>query len=101
MEKSVKSTFNLPNKIYYTGAIKGDGKTLGFTDGTNTYGLEVSGNNPNNYLFRTGDYGKSVGASGGDGSTGTGGITYGITTDSSKSGMIVEPDSQIKLCIKY
>ena len=27
--------------------------------------------------------------------------TFGITTDATKSGVVVEPDSQLKLCIKY
>lgn len=65
--------------------IKGDGNTLGFTDGTNSGGMFVGGTGfikvgPNNE-------GKSVGATRVDGNLASN-KTIGITTDETKSGIV-------------
>ena len=46
-----------------------------------------------------GDYGKNIGTHSGSASNNVG--TYGITTESDKSGMIVESDSELIVCIHY
>ena len=94
--KYIKPTFNLPDKSYYTGGVKGNGITIGLTDGTKNYGFAQA-----TYLTtRDNFYGSSVGAWT-SGSPIADGKSTGLTTDSSKSGIIVESDSQLKLCIKY
>ena len=91
------SSFNIPNKKYYTGGVKGTGKTLGLMGGNGNSTLYQAPNNPTGltggvfnadigtyYNYSTNVYG-----------------TFGITTNSSKSGIIVEPDTQISMIIKY
>lgn len=71
--------------------------TLGLTDGTTNQGLDRTGTG---FLVPSIDaYGKNTGsvvASGGGKVS-----TYGVTTDPSKSGMIVEEEFRAKLCIRY
>ena len=103
-----KATFNLPDKNYYTGAVKGNGISLGW-QGYNSYGQSVTAGSVsyqragsgNQDLFAAASaYGTTLG-SGGGGATFKNDTSIGITTDSSKSGIIVEPDTQLKLCIKF
>jgi len=98
----IKSTFNLPDKNNHTGRVVGNGMTLGLTDGTNNWGSNINNNTGSPYLITaTSQYGKTVG----DTSTPSGfPTTYrvaGITTDPTKSGIIVEPDSELVVCIKF
>lgn len=77
-------------------AVKGNGMTLGFTDGTNNYGLQGYGYTPSGYdvspaQLGAGSYGKSVGSSRSGASAS--GITYGVTTDPAKSGIVAEATS--------
>lgn len=95
---SVNNTVRLPkysNKIYTssiasTAPCRGNEMTLGFTDGTNNYGMNKNGDNNDNYLiFSPNDYGTPIG-----GNTAGGGILnykkVGITTDASKSGIVAD-----------
>ena len=69
--------------------VKGNGITLGFTDGTNNVG--VGFNSSTNYLYsRTGAYGSSVGTSMGSSSAIDNSKTVGLTTDSTKSGIAAD-----------
>ena len=99
MEKSVKSTFNLPNKTYYSGNVKGSGLSLGLTDGNNTYGFYQTRNTGTSTAAES--YNRSLPSSGNNFTNVPYDSVIGITTDSSKSGIVVETDSQLKLCIKY
>ena len=94
-----KATFNLPNKNYYTNGIKGNGKTLGLTNGN---GLEFTLGRADNISYahpRTGAD-ENIPYAGSE-ATGVGKLTFGVIADITKSGMIVEPDAQLKLIIKY
>lgn len=92
-------TFICPTKLSYgayklgsTIPVKGNGKTLGFTDGSTNYGLTVTENTENSWAYRTSYYGSNVATSGGGNSGGhppTNAI-LGITEDSSKSGIVAD-----------
>lgn len=98
------TTFNLPNGRICIGnaGIKGNGKTLGFTNGSTNYGLStgsVQSSSALNVAYVSA-YGTSVNTS----SSGTRpaiGITLGITSDSSKSGMVIDSSNQTRAIIKY
>lgn len=100
------TTFNLPNYTTYkfvtsaTVSVKGNGKTLGLTNGSVNVGLSaISGSPP---VLRTSVYGTNVGTahSGTTGSTTTGSL--GVTTDASKSGLTgTASTATIKWYIKY
>lgn len=99
------TTFNLPNYSSYkfvtsgTVSIKGNGKALGLTNGTEKFGIA---NSPSDYVrCNTSGYGANVGAS----------ITktniseqkaWGVTTDATKSGITgTVTTATIKWYIKY
>jgi hypothetical protein len=74
--------------------VKGNGKTLGLTDGTNNYGLQrdyYSSTGSYNQVH-TGSYGKDIGASRVS-NTNSVTTTLGITLDSTKSGIIADTSS--------
>ena len=81
--------------------IKGTGITLGLTDGTNNYGFQAGSDGQNRYVLSTGMYGQQVGSGSNVGDVPTGSAHYGITTDSTKSGIESEINSDIKYIIKY
>lgn len=97
-------SFNIPNKKYYTGGVKGNGIALGLQN-PNGYGGLVM------YMYGTialqnvrtiagiEDYGKPISTSNTSTSVRTG--TLGLSDDASKSGIIVEPDTQISMIIKF
>lgn len=95
-------TFNLPDKNNHTGRVIGNGMVLGLNNGTKNYGLSSgSGNSSGQYLMGAdSDYGKNVGTAR-TGSATTNAINIGITTDPTKSGMIVETDADLVVCIKF
>lgn len=72
---------------------------MGFTDGTSNYGTVSDGTNVWKIGIRINQYGQPVGnASGGsDGSN----KNIGLTQDPTKSGIIVETDADLVVCIKY
>ena len=86
------TTFNLPdftNIIQPTSstvAIAGNGKTLGFTDGTNNYGLQVVAGDINTGMAAQ-KYGSDVGESWVN-NPASAYKTVGITTDPTKSGIV-------------
>lgn len=86
-------TFITPTAISnkaLSGGVVGNGMTLGLTDGTNLFGLtNANDTEVNNRLFQTGAYGVPVGSSGTTGIV-SNALTYGITTDPTKSGIIAE-----------
>jgi len=73
--------------------------TLGLTDGTNNMGLFQSDSSYRDLRAGTPSYGTEVG----DTNLNSSGVnkTLGITTDPTKSGIIVEPDNNIKIIIKF
>jgi hypothetical protein len=81
--------FKLPRELPITDKVKGNGMTLGLTDGTNNVGVGT-GYAPAGYSVLSVQkalYGKSVGISA-NVDTGLGSKTYGITTDPTMSGII-------------
>ena len=77
--------------------VKGNGKTLGWTDGTHKAGTAFASSNG---IIRIDDYNKNVGASTAS-SANMNNVVIGITTDASKSGIESNTDSNIKYAIKY
>ena len=77
--------------------VVGNGLTLGFTSGVQNLGIAlVSNNNVGGYVNV---YGNPVGTSiGGDT---VGNKSIGITTDSSKSGIVVKADEMLSYYVKY
>ena len=92
-------TFNLPNKSAYSGGVVGNGKALGITDGTNLGGL-ATGSQDTGLYATTGSYNLNVGTTRPTGDMARSKVA-GITTDPTKSGMIVETDADLVVCIKY
>ena len=95
---SVNNTVRLPkysNKIYSSSIssiapVKGNGKTLGITDGTNEFGLTASAISGYGYLSAyTGASTTNVGTSNSAINL-TYNKTYGISTDKTKSGVIAD-----------
>ena len=76
--------------------------TVGMTDGTKTGGLQrdYTGNTGSYLQFGEGVYGTQVGSARTP-APDLGGKTIGITTDGTKSGIIVEPDSELIVCIRF
>ena len=102
MSNTLKRSFNLPDKSVYTGRCLGNGITLGLTEGTNNTGtMETASTGLTS--SRTSDFGGNVGAT--TPTSQSGGIInerlIGITTDASKSGIIVEKDTQLSFIIRY
>ncbi len=95
------TTFNLPNGRISVGnpPVKGNGIALGFTNGTNNYGL-INGSSTGLNLY-SGSYGGTNGSTGGSSNATGGNMQYGITTDSDKSGLIVDSSNQTIAIIKY
>ena len=94
-----KCSFNLPVKSYYTSGVKGDGKTIGLTNGQ---GLEFTIGRANDISYthtRTGA-GQTIPYQGQE-ALGVGKWTFGVISDVTKSGMIVEADTQLSMIIKY
>ena len=69
---------------------KGNGMTLGLTDGTTNTGLYWSGNS--NISPRTGVYGQNVGTTD-SGASPYSAVSLGITTDSTKSGIVADTNA--------
>ncbi|MGM9544496.1 MAG: hypothetical protein ACI3T9_05880 [Romboutsia timonensis] len=81
-------------------AVKGNGMTLGLTNGTQNVGIHSSQPATSRCLtLGIENYGLSVGSSS-KGSTATNALVYGVTTDSTKSG-IVGTLTQTKLKLRY
>jgi len=91
----------LPDLDFLLKGVKGTGITLGLTNGSYNYGLQAGSGTYIGFLQEKLDlYGKNVGTSGGN-PNGTGQIGVGVTTDSSKSGIETEVNSNINYAIKY
>ena len=105
----VKRTFNLPNITFLSNKIKGNGITLGLTNGTangclQTLSYAKGVTDGGTAMINELGYGGNIGTPGAGGGFGAGfnqNICVGITTDSSKSGMIVEEESRANFCIRY
>lgn len=74
--------------------------TLGIMNGTNTAGIANGYTETNTLAGWTGSYGKSIGITRAGNTLATD-KTWGITTDSSKSGIESEVNSNIHYVIKY
>lgn len=85
------STFRLPIKVKLASGkgVVGNGMTLGLTDGTGTYGIKEGSDN--NIGSNSNVYGLPVGSTLGGGSGPD--VSYGITTDPTKSGMETSSDN--------
>ena len=97
----------MPNKKVASLKVIGNGKTMGFTDGSQKVGLYILPYDPGisfsgELATATNKYGTSIGQEASpqvDGAKGS--HTAGLTRDSENSGIEVEPDYQIKYIIKY
>ena len=78
--------FKLPRELPITDKLKGNGMTLGLTDGTNNYGFAMS-NTSTTSPFTSNGYGGSVGSSASV-RTNSSDISIGVTPDADKSGII-------------
>ena len=91
---SVNNTVRLPkyNSKIYTGGgttqVKGNGMTLGLTDGTNNYGFQIGSDTYNYAIVAAGNYGQSAGTA--KTTAPTINLSLGITADGSKSGIIAD-----------
>jgi microcystin-dependent protein len=105
------TTFNIPNMIYRqidaTIPCKGNGTTLGMTDGENLFGMAelVAPGASTARMFgpNASSYGSSVGTSASSTSDGINKVSVGITTDSTKSGIVADTSSfaTANMIIKY
>ena len=88
------STFNLPvlnnivTNVNTNVPVKGNGMTLGLTDGTTNGGMVTVNTNYPSFNAIAGNYGKSVGAKNASGTHMQLSKTVGITTDPTKSGIV-------------
>jgi len=92
-------TFNLPsfsNGLIQVGDIpcKGNGMTLGLTNGTNNFGIYYG---DYDLAARTNNYGTSINTST-SGTEPTSQRTSGVTIDGSKSGIIADTSSLTLIC---
>lgn len=80
--------------------VRGNGMTLGLTDGTNNFGLSTgrSDGESNRTIFR-GVYGSEVGTAQNDGETLNSLASVGVTTDSNKSGLVADLSSATAVTI--
>lgn len=89
---STNNTVRLPkyNSKIYTGdgtaPVVGNGITLGMTDGTNNGGLQTNSSGTTGICLNI--YGKNIGTAGG--ATYNNGVSFGVTTDTTKSGLIAQ-----------
>ena len=96
------TTFNLPDLDFLLKGVKGNGMTLGLSDGTNNAGLvSAQSGTLNAHYLRANltNYGSDVGDSAG--STYLTDGTLGITTDQTKSGIVTDTSSDVNYIIKY
>lgn len=91
---AIKGTWTLQSSGIVTSVdtnvpVKGNGISLGLTNGTNNFGATGRGGTYHDYelAMYTGTYGSNVGVSNGN-STKPGSYTLGITTDGTKSGIV-------------
>ena len=84
-----KGRFKLPRENYITGAVKGNGKTLGLTNGTNNFGLN-NGSSGGAFAYAS-NFDVNVGTVR-SGTALSANKSFGLTTDSSKSGIIIDRD---------
>ncbi|MCM1003590.1 MAG: hypothetical protein NC408_04540 [Candidatus Gastranaerophilales bacterium] len=85
-----KLSYGMLNSTITTVPVIGNGITLGLTNGSQTCGLRAL----NNYFTpMKGIYGASVGTSTSGNSDTTNGVSYGVTTDTLKSGLIADLSS--------
>ena len=92
------TTFNLPELDFLLKGVKGNGMTLGLSTGTDNF--TITGYTNQGYIGAwRGNYGGQIGRT-------PSGLAYvetsaGVTTDSSKSGIVNEIDNNINYVIKY
>lgn len=85
------TTFNLPNAIFPIGTtapVIGNGMVMGITDGSTNYGM--NGSSIAAYNGSTTSYGQNLPFNGGNGDLGIATKALGLTTDPTKSGLIVD-----------
>jgi len=91
------TTFNLPNLNFLLNGVKGNGKSLGLTNGTDIFGFRSG---QANVVLNNNGYDVTLPQSLSGGDTGSKGA-FGITTDETKSGLTILQSNTIKYIIKY
>lgn len=76
---------------------KGNGMTLGITNGSTNYGMYMTGGQTQLATGMTGSYGANVGT-GGSGTRYTSANSFDVTLDKTKSGIIADTTSLILVC---
>lgn len=86
--------FKLPRELPFDGQAKGNGMTLGLTDGTQTGSpTQTLTNGVNAVTIKTNLYGQNIGVAQSSGNNMSNGLSIGITTDPTKSGIILNRDN--------
>ena len=89
-------SFRLPLKngqeIMFATGVKGNGTTIGLTDGTKNAGM-IFATSSADLKPRENAYGLPIGSSYTDSSFGSSNITMGLTTDSTKSGIVIDTEN--------
>ena len=85
---TAEETFRLPIKVKLASgkAVVGNGMTLGLTNGTQNVGLQLPTGGQSHTITSPNSYGKNIGSNYSQ-TYGTGNLTYGVTTDATKSGL--------------
>ena len=81
--------------------VKGNGMTLGLTNGTDTCGLTYYRGSSYYHSVDTSVYGQNIGYLGAGEDPTLNKYSLGITTDATKSGIEVKTSSNINYVIKY
>lgn len=91
---TANTRFKLPRTKYnaYMSQVfvKGNGMTLGLTDGDKNYGIKYNSNTYERLAITYDGYGKNVGTINSNGGQSPANIVLGITTDASKSGLVAD-----------
>ena len=95
----LKSANSIVTDIDGTVPVKGNGKTLGLTDGTNNFGLASYVNGSYAYVWNTA-YDTQLGTTISAGANNVAPYPKGVTTDGSKSGLIADLSSTVTLSVK-
>lgn len=94
------SSFNIPNGKTAFGTtipVRGNGMTLGLTDGTNYGGMRAT--DISNLIANTGSYGRNIGSAASGPNINY--LSVGITQDASKSGIVADISAGATVIIKY
>ena len=94
----------MPNLTFLSNRVKGNGLALSFDTGNPTtphFGIRAGNAQGSGVMISLPSFYGAVVGSSGTGGAFTLGTAAGITTDASKSGVIVENETRANYCIRY